>query len=176
MKTLKNLILVGGGSRNLGKTEFVTGLIKKFKFQKPVIGIKIKTLYPNDSFFHGNNHNPLNGNYRITKFSKPENNEDTSRMLRAGAEKVFKIKSKIDFLGEAFHDLLAKEDFSDKIIVCESNSLRDYVVPALFIIILSKETGNIKPSAKRLMKYADKIVYSDGKNFDITPYFFNFTY
>lgn len=167
MVKINNLILIGGGSRNLGKTEFVTQLISKYKNQYEIIAIKIKTIYEGDHFFHGKDHHPLESNFRITEFTESIDQEDTSRMLKAGAQRVFKIKSKNAFLGDAFFQLLNSIDTSNKLIVCESNSLRDFVIPNTFFIILGTKNKEIKPSAKRLMSLADKIIYSDGESFDL---------
>lgn len=167
MQKINNLILIGGGSRNLGKTEFVTRLISNYKSKYEIIAIKIKTIYEGDSFFHGKDRTPLLSNYRITEFSNSNNNEDTSRMLKAGAERVFKIKSKNEYLGEAFDKLFNELNTSNKLIICESNSLRDFIIPNKFFLILGTNNTEIKPSAQRLLKFADKIIYSDGKKFDI---------
>lgn len=167
MQKLENLILIGGGSRNLGKTEFVSQLISKYKKQHEIIAVKIKTIYEGDSFFHGKDRNPLTSDYRITEFSEAKDKEDTSRMLNAGAERVFKIKSKNSSLGKAFRELLSQINTQDKLIICESNSLRDFFIPHKFFLILGTNNQEIKPSAERLLKFADKIIYSDGKKFDI---------
>jgi len=88
---------------------------------------------------------------------------------------VFKIKAKNNYLGIAFSEFLSRTNTENKLIICESNSLRDYVIPQYFFIILGTENAEIKPSAQRLLKYANKIVYSDGKNFDINIKKLNFT-
>jgi len=175
MIELNNLILVGGGSRNLGKTEFVSQLIAHTKEKYDIIALKIKTIYEGDNFFHGKDLKPLKSDYEITEYTKSNDSEDTSRMLQAGAKKVFKIKAKNNYLGIAFSEFLSKTNTENKLIICESNSLRDYVIPQYFFIILGTENAEIKPSAQRLLKYANKIVYSDGKNFDINIKKLNFT-
>ncbi len=176
MIELKNLILVGGGSRNLGKTEFVSQLIAHNKNKFEIIALKVKTIYEGDNFFHGKDLKPLKTDYTIEEFTHATDHEDTSRMLRAGAKRVFKIKAKNNYLGIAFSEFLKNTNTKNTLIVCESNSLRDYVIPQHFFMILGTENAEIKPSAQRLLKYANKIVHSDGKNFDFNIKKLNFTF
>ena len=49
---LPQMLLIGGATRNVGKTSLSARIINKFAHEQ-VVAIKIKTIYPNDSFFHG---------------------------------------------------------------------------------------------------------------------------
>ncbi len=175
IKKIKNLILVGGGSRNLGKTEFITQLISHLKAHFEIYALKIKTLYAGDDFFHGKERNPLISDYEITEYQYVTDLEDTSRMLKAGAKKAFKIKTKSENLATAFEAFLEKYNDNEKLIICESNSLRNFYVPAYFFFILGTQNQEIKPSAKKILSFADKIIISNGKNFDINIKDINFT-
>ncbi len=164
-----SLLLIGGSSRNVGKTTFVVNLIEKFAKKHTIVGLKIKTIYEGDSFFHGKDRTPLDSEYRLIEEFDEELGEDTSKMLRAGAKRAFRLKVKSDAILEAFKafkDLL-KEPC---LIVCESNSLRRVVKPAVYLLIKERSDENMKPSAKELEKYADKIIYTDGEShgFDLS--------
>ncbi|OQX98767.1 MAG: hypothetical protein B6I24_04425 [Bacteroidetes bacterium 4572_128] len=161
----KKLILVGAATRNLGKTTFVERLIKKFSSKFSIVGLKIKTIYKNDNFFHGKGRSLLKKNFEIIEETNTKNSEDTNRMLKNGASRVFMIRCFSDFLGLAFNEFLKKID-EKNFIVCESNSLRKFVKPDVFILIKHKTKIEIKPSAKKLEKYANLFIFSDGKNFD----------
>ncbi len=162
--------MVGGTSRNVGKTSFTCKIIKKFSVDYKLIGLKIKTIYTGDNFFHGKERTPLkiNEEYRITEEKSVEGNEDTSRMLKAGADRVFRIKVKNEYIEKAFEKLIS-EIGKECFFVCESNSLRTAVKPDLFLMIKNKNSTEMKPSAKKLEKFADKIIFTNGKehNFDI---------
>ncbi len=166
---LPGLLLIGGATRNVGKTSFTTTIIRQFASQHAIVGLKIKTLYEGDSFFHGKDRNPLDGDYRITEETDTKSTEDTSRMLAAGAQRVFKIKTKATHLAEAFAQL-QREIQHDGLWICESNSLREAVIPDLFLLIKHQQLSDMKPSAKRLQRLADQIVWTDGErhlfNFD----------
>ncbi len=165
MIKLAKLLLIGGATRNVGKTTFSCAVIDKMSKTHTVIGLKIKTLYEGDDFFHGKDRNPLTGNYRIIEEFDQSGNEDTMRMLKSGAKQVFRIKVKSEFIKEAFEELyqqIPKNSF----ILCESNSLRKVLEPALFLMIKHKNSNEIKPSAKELEPLADKIIFTDGKKHD----------
>jgi molybdopterin-guanine dinucleotide biosynthesis protein A len=57
---------------------------------------------------------------------------------------------------------------NDAISICESNSLRQIVEPELFLITRNKDSNVWKNSAQQVRKYADRIVVSDGSNFDLS--------
>ncbi len=216
------LILVGGESRNLGKTEFVCRLIScvnKYKFSevspgcsgipsgpaekftalsgitpdsvRSVIGVKIKTLRPEESGFHGS---PMKN--RITYESPDDSSgpgftitedtsekdeaisgKDTLRMRRHGADRVFRVRCRPESLPDMWQEFLRRpaadgdgHDNKKTVIICESNSLREFIKPDVFIMIqrmpLSCGAGSsVKESARRVSELADLTVYSDGENF-----------
>ncbi|RLD68188.1 MAG: hypothetical protein DRI95_03630 [Bacteroidetes bacterium] len=159
------ILLIGGATRNVGKTNFSCAVIKEFSKVHSIIGLKIKTLYQGDSFFHGKDHNPLIGNYRIIEEFDNSGDEDTMRMLKAGAKQVFRIKVKSEFIKKAFDDFLQQIP-DGSFILCESNSLRKVIKPDVFLMIKHKNSNEIKPSAKELEPLADKIILTDGVKHD----------
>ena len=164
------ILLIGGATRNVGKTTLTCRIIEKFSSNNNIIALKIKTLYEGDSFFHGKDRKPLHENekFRITEEKDKSGDEDTSKMLRAGAKKVFKIKVKSQFINQAFAEINNRVG-EGKAIICESNSLRKEVVPSVFLMIKSENSDKMKPSARKLQKFADKIIYTNGKihNFEL---------
>ncbi len=164
----KNLLIVGGTKRNIGKTTLIERIIKKFSPEYEIIAFKIKTIYPNDDLFHGKDNSALlkTENFRITEEANPKGIEDTNRMLNAGAKKVYKIKVKSNYIGEAFLEL-EKTTNKNSLIICESNSLRKYITPALYLFVKELNSDNMKPSAKQMIQFADKIITTDGENHDI---------
>ena len=54
----------------------------------------------------------------------------------------------------------------DSITICESNSLRKVVEPGLFVMVKSHDTNQWKSSAQQVRKYIDRLVTSDGREFD----------
>ncbi len=159
------ILLIGGATRNVGKTTFTCSVIKNISNKHEIIGLKIKTIYEGDDFFHGKDRNPLKGNYRIIEETDKTGNEDSMKMLKAGAKKVFRIKAKNKFLKNAFIEFL-KQIPNNSFIICESNSLRNIVKPTLFLMIKHKSKNDIKPSAKKLEHLTNKIIFTDEKKHD----------
>ncbi len=166
---MKNLLIVGGATRNVGKTKFIENILKKFGSKRKIVSLKIKTIYPDDTFFHGKDENPLKEDEkcRIREIKITDNNQDAERMLRAGAYKVFYIKSEIKFLDRAFNEFMKMID-NDSLIICESNSLRFIIKPEIYLFLKMNNTDEMKPSAEKLISLADKVILSDGQkhNFD----------
>lgn len=165
---IKKLLIIGGASRNVGKTALASRIINKFSNEVSIIALKIKTIRKGDNFFHGKDINPLKENepYRITEETYT-GNEDTQRMLTAGANRIFKIKVRQEYLSESFNYFKTKLN-SDDFIICESNSLRYVVKPALFLFIKPSYFDEMKPSAIDLVKFADVIIPTDGKKHNFT--------
>ncbi|HSN50416.1 MAG TPA: hypothetical protein VLR52_04225, partial [Bacteroidales bacterium] len=88
--------------------------------------------------------------YAIYEETNPESSKDTSRMLRAGAAKVYYAKVLDDRLLFVFNKI--KELIPDGTpIVCESPALRYYAEPGAFLII-SSETTNKRKNISELLK------------------------
>jgi len=171
MIKIPGMMLVGAGGRNVGKTGFACSLIRKFNSQHNIIGIKVTTIE------HANSECPrggegcgvcaeLEGNFCITEETDSRSDKDTCKMLEAGAKKVFWLRVLKDHLEEGAKALLAAIG-RDAVSVCESNSLRSIVEPDLFFMFKAAGSGECKPSAASVEKYADRIVFFDGSGFDI---------
>lgn len=160
-----NLILIGGTNRNVGKTTLSLFLINKFKEINPVIGLKVTSIYPNDEKYHGKHETTLDEDFEIIEEKDLSGQKDTSKMLLAGAEMVFYIRTKDEKIDKAYAEFL-KLIPNNSIIVCESISLRKFLKPGLFVLIKSLLSQKIKQSAIELEPFADLIINSDGEAFD----------
>jgi len=155
----KELIIVGGAGRNVGKTEFVCRLIEKFSGSHTIYGLKVSAIYPAELQHHGHHHKDeaYGSLYRETC---REGNKDTARMLRAGAKEVYYLRDDGDRIGAGYAALrrLLPED---ALVVCESNSLADAVRPALHLMIRGAD-GAVKPRAVAQLNRADLVIVSVG--------------
>lgn len=160
----KNILLISGSGRNVGKTTFMRDVIARNSHQKPV-AIKITPHF----------HEPTPGlvpvqaneNFRVFRETDPSSAKDSSLFLQAGAEKVFYIQTSDDFLAEAFQ-IVSGQFSPDQPVVVESAALRKFVVPGLYIFIV-KNPEEMKPSAREMKKLADATVDSDGERYSISP-------
>lgn len=164
---MKNLLIIGGATRNTGKTTFIENIIKKFGKNYKIVSIKIKTIYSGDNFFHGNDLYPLSEKerFRITEVFSAREQSDSERMLNSGAARAFKIKTKNKYVFEAFKECISTID-KDNLIICESNSLMYFVKPSLYLFIKNKNSDKFKPSAEKLYHLADKIIISNGESYN----------
>ena len=164
--------MVGAGDRNVGKTEFVCSLIRKFAQHPNIIGVKVTTIeQTNGSCPHGGQGcgvcATLEGNFSITEETDSRPDKDTCRMLAAGDKKVFWLRVLKKHLKDGAKALQAVIG-TDAISICESNSLRSVVEPDLFFMFKAIDSDKFKPSAAKVSIYAERTILFDGSDFDIS--------
>lgn len=158
---LKNLLIIGGTGRNVGKTEFVCRLIGKISCSAEVFALKVSAVYPDEEIFHGD-HGKDEASGRLTEEFRRNGDKDTIRMLKAGARRVFYLRSDGVGIKEGFRDFLRMVP-EHAAIVCESNSLADAVKPAALIMVKGAG-GEVKRRAVSQLERADLVIVSDGKS------------
>jgi hypothetical protein len=135
---ISNLLLIAGTGNKSGKTTLACKAIKQFR-ELGIVGIKITP------HFHETTPGLVllseKPGYSIYEETNPELPKDSSRMLKAGASKVFFAKVTDESLLAAFKEIL-KHIPAGNPIVCESPALRYYTDPGLFIIMKSKYSNN----------------------------------
>jgi hypothetical protein len=140
MITIKNLLLIAGTGTKSGKTTMVCTIIRQFKELK-IIGIKITP------HFHETTPGLLpvyeESGYSIYEETDHDSFKDTSRMLRAGASRVFFAKVWDDQLLKVFTEIM-KLVPEGAPVICESPALRHFVEPGAFIIMTSNTINKYK--------------------------------
>ena len=92
MKFDDQLLIVGGTARNVGKTEFVCRLITSICRKYPVYGLKVSAIFPDEGIYHGNHTDDM-PTRQVVEETRLYTGKDTSRMLQAGARRVFYLRS-----------------------------------------------------------------------------------
>lgn len=166
---IPNMLMVGASGRNVGKTEFACHFIRKFADQYDVIAIKVTTIHQRDGSCPRGGEGcgtctSIDQDFVITRETCKTSQKDTSRLLAAGAKKVYWLRSLKETLSEALRELI-KTIGDKRVIVCESNSLRCVVQPGLFVMVEDNGNASLKPSARDVIDYADMTVAFDGKKF-----------
>ena len=163
MKNVLNLLLIAGTGRNTGKTTLACSIIEKYSNEYQIIGLKISP------HFHGGTDSLklLSGNkfFNIYEETSASSRKDSSKMLKAGAYRVFYIETNDEHLPEAFmkfQDLIP----TGNPIVCESPALRNYINPDIFIIVDSEANRNKKESILAWKSVADKYLETDKDNIE----------
>ena len=161
MLSIPNMVLVGGNSRNSGKTTMACNIIQKFSSAHEIIGLKVTAIRPGEDEFHGNHDVEESADFSIFEELNASSHKDTSKMLRAGAHRVFYIRVNEKFIQKAILHFLSTY-INKQIIVCESRSLRRLINPGLFLMMMRlPEEGKAKNDIDTFLSLADEIFYFD---------------
>jgi len=161
-----NFMIVSGNGRNTGKTSFVCRIIRSVSKSHALTAIKVSP------HLHAARNKEViivkNENFVLYEELDRNNSKDSSRMLRAGATKVFYIEAKDTHLKEALKALF--ENFHiEGPVICESGGLRSLIEPSLFILLNKAGQSEMKPGFVKLLTRADKIVQFNGTDFSFNP-------
>ncbi|MBZ5578137.1 MAG: hypothetical protein LAP40_16365 [Acidobacteriia bacterium] len=155
------LVVVGGHSRNIGKTSVVEGLIRKLRSRKWT-ALKI-TQYGHGVCSHvgeacGCETEPDHP-FALSEEYEPSKT-DSGRFLAAGAERSFWLRTPMGELARA-KKTLAKIVGSGANVIIESNSVLELVEPDVFLMVLDFSCEDFKPSSLRYMDRADAFIVID---------------
>lgn len=155
------LVVVGGHSRNIGKTSLVAGLIRKLRSHNWT-AVKI-TLYGNGVCAHDGGVcgcEPDSGEaFALTEEYEP-NITDSGRFLAAGAQRSFWLRAPSGELARAA-GMIRKIIAQSENAIVESNSIVELVRPDVFLMLLDFSCEDFKPSSLRFMDRADAFVVVD---------------
>lgn len=155
------LVVVGGHSRNIGKTSVVEGLIRKLRDCRWT-AVKI-TQYGHGVCAH---HDAACGceaapgqPFALSEEYEPTTT-DSGRFLAAGAQRSFWLRTPAGELARAAGTLRKILDHSENVIV-ESNSVLEFVEPDVFLMLLDFSCEDFKASSMRFLDRADAFVVID---------------
>ena len=158
------LVVVGGHSRNIGKTSVMASIIS-MTAGKQWAAVKItqfghgKCAAGGDCECAGTDHI-----YSITEETSVSP-KDSGRYLEAGAAKAYWLRTRQGNLGHAL-PALKKILAENTNIICESNSLLAYFVPDIYIMVLDGRVEDMKDSARRHFDRANAYVMVSGGEAD----------
>ena len=154
MEIHPNLLLVGGSGQNVGKTTFTIDLLTQFAETNVIIAIKTSC------HFHGILNTDIiienNEQFTIVKETVTNTGKDSARMLEAGAKEVYFIQAKDEFIGEAYSFLLGIIG-NDILIICETASLRKYLVPEVFLALVKNKNEQYDDN-KQILNKANLVI------------------
>ncbi len=161
------IVVVGGHSRNVGKTSVVAGLIAKLPAYN-------WTAFKLTQFGHGRC--SLNGKpcqcetadhaWAITEEKDRSGKSDSSRFLVAGAKHSFWVRTAQGQLARAMPGIQRRLDEAENAIL-ESNSILKFIQPDLYISVLDPANEDFKSSAQQFLGRADAIILH--RSADRTP-------
>jgi hypothetical protein len=157
------LVVVGGHSRNIGKTSLVAGLIRRLRDRRWV-ALKITQFGNGVCEHHAGTAScgcePESGEpFALSEEYEP-GNTDSGRFLAAGAERSFWLRTPSGELPRAA-DTVRKILRQSENVIVESNSVIELVQPDVFLMLLDFSCEDFKPSSLRFMDRADAFVVVD---------------
>ena len=156
-----SLIVIGGHTRNVGKTSLMAGLIAALR-ERNWTAVKISQYGHGVCSVNGKTCNCAVDEHpwAITQVYDREGDSDTSRFLAAGAAKALWVRCKQGRLEEAmpaFRERIA----ADENVIIESNSVVGFLQPDVYLTVLDFAIADFKHSARRYLKRADAVVLHD---------------
>lgn len=157
------LVVVGGHSRNIGKTGVVAGLIRGLP-EARWTAVKITQ--------HGHGPCPQTGRrrecagdprhpYSLSEEADPHGRGDSARYLAAGARRSFWLRTAAGRLGGALPALRRVLDSSENALL-ESNSVLQFLRPDLYLVVLDSSVADFKDSTRRYLDRADAFLLAGG--------------
>jgi hypothetical protein len=171
------LIVVGGHTRSIGKTQLVCDVIHSFPEENWIAG-KITQYGHGVCAKNGENCGcaPDEHSYAISWEKNATTGTDSSRFLAAGAQRSFWLRTKQGFLAEGLpllREALAGLQPTDAIepptLILESNSLLQFVQPSLYFAVIDPSRDDFKDSARLVLDRADALVLRGGSNVNEAP-------
>lgn len=154
------IVVVGGHTRNIGKTSVVAGLIAALPELE-------WTAFKVTQFGHGicsANGEPCAcetdaHTVAVTEEHSTDSGTDSARFLAAGAARAFWVRTRQGQLAEAM-PRVRRELARARNAILESNSIVRYLQPDLYLMVLDPAIGDFKPSAQYFLDRADAVLWS----------------
>jgi hypothetical protein len=152
------IVVVGGNSRNIGKTSVVAGLIARLPEMQ-------WTAFKITQYGHGfctADGKPCqcqteDSCVSLTAELDRTSGTDTSRFLAAGAARSIWVRTRIGMLAEAM-PRIEKELATCGNAILESNSILEFLEPDLYLTLLDPAVADFKDSARRFLDRADAVL------------------
>lgn len=158
-------VVVGGHSRNIGKTGVMAGLVRGLE---PLGWTAVKIT----QYGHGIcsldgapcGCAPSEHAFALTEEHNPCGQGDTCRFLEAGARRSLWLRVRQGQLAEAFPALKQALGRAGWVMI-ESNTVLEIINPKVYIAVMDSAKRDFKPSAQKFLARADALVLT-GSRFD----------
>lgn len=152
------LVMIGGHTRNIGKSSVVEGLIRalpEFNWTAAKItqfGHGVCSVNGEDCECAVSEHQ-----FSITEERHANTGTDTARFLAAGAKRSLWVRTKQGELFTALPSFRARIA-DDEFVIVESNSLRRFMNPAIYIQVVDHSNPDFKLSAQQFFDLSDAFI------------------
>ncbi len=147
MREIPNLLLIGAAAKDAGKTTLACRIVERFR-DRGIIAVKATIHRGNDA-----------GQWSVVREESGRLDKDTGRLRAAGAADVLWLRSDENGVERAVAELLVRIP-ADAPIIGESNTLRRFVVPGLFLMVARAGEQAMKPTAEAVAHLADRHIHS----------------
>jgi len=152
------VVVVGGHSRNIGKTSVVAALIARLPELR-------WTAFKITQYGHGfctADGKPCqcqteDSCVSITAERDATSGTDTSRFLAAGAVRSLWVRTRVGMLAESMPRIRQELATSENAIL-ESNSVLEFLKPDLYLVVVDPSVSDWKDSARRFFSRADAVL------------------
>ncbi len=154
----ERIVVVGGHSRSIGKTSLVVDLLRAFP-DAAWTAVKITQYGHGVCSVNGENCGCAPNEHAVSLDEERDrsNHTDTSRFLVAGAARALWLRAKQGCLAEAL-PLLRAALAGEGNVVLESNTVLQFIRPALYLVVLDPLQADFKSSARQALDRADAFV------------------
>lgn len=159
------LIVIGGHSRNIGKTSVAAGIVSALP-EFHWTALKITQYGHNICARDGGSCDCATGDHSwaVTEERDHQGKGDTSRFLAAGAARVWWVRTQQGRLAEGMP--VVRRILADaKNAIIESNSVLKFVKPDLYLTVLDPSTPDFKESAREFLDRADALILHEADGF-----------
>lgn len=185
-KVLWRLIVVGGHTRSIGKTQLVCDVIRAFPRTNWIAG-KITQYGHGVCARNGENCDcaPTEHACALDWETRTDSGTDSARFLQAGAKRSFWLRTKQGYLAEGLpllRQALAQAPESGQAsesgsaaagrktaLIVESNSIMQFIKPSLYFAVVDPTKDDFKPSAQMALDRAHALVLRGQVESDAPP-------
>lgn len=161
------MIVVGGQTRSIGKTQLVCDIISAFP-QAGWIAGKV-TQYGHGICTRDGKRCDCAPDHHMSALdweTRADTGTDSARFLAAGAHRAFWLRTRQGQLAEGLPLLEAALRETDNgssapPVILESNSLMNFVEPGLYFSVIASSKGDFKASARAALERASAIVFRE---------------
>lgn len=152
------IVVVGGHSRNIGKTAVAAGLIAALA-EKGWTAVKVTQYGHGICSIDGRKCKCAVHEHRYAILDEKDRSgrKDTSRFLLAGASRSLWVRVKQGQLALAMPELQGILE-SQPFVMIESNSILDFIRPDLYLTVLRFDIEDFKESAREMLSRSDAAI------------------
>ncbi len=159
------VIVIGGHTRSIGKTQLVCHLISAFPEKNWIAG-KITQYGHGVCAQNGENCDCAPEEHACAiSWEKWPNETDSGRFLAAGARRSFWLRTKQGFLAEgmpllraALREIEPEPAETPGNLILESNTLLQFLKPSLYLMVVDPTKADFKDSARMQMDRASAVI------------------